>query len=64
MLRSLGYKLVQYSRPGFWRGEGIAICYKEAKYDLLNTDYVNMDDLDKVYPSGSAFRYGNQAMFC
>ena len=59
MLSALGYKLIHYGRPGIFRGEGIAIGYKESKFKLLVTDYINFDDLSKVYPSGGVFRKGN-----
>jgi mRNA deadenylase 3'-5' endonuclease subunit Ccr4 len=64
MLSALGYKLLHYGRPGLFRGEGIAIAYKTDKFNLIERENINFDDLSNVYPGGGAFRRGNQAMLC
>lgn len=62
-LDELGYTLLFSARPGFYRGEGVAIAFKKDKFNMIAHEIVDMDDLVKVYPQGSVFRRGNQGMF-
>ena len=48
-LRDLGYFMMHYGRPGYFRGEGIAVAFKFDKFRVLERDFINMDDLSKIY---------------
>ena len=53
-LQALGMKLMHYKRSGFFRGDGIAIAYRNEQMRLLDTVQVDLNDLAKLY-SNSIF---------
>mmetsp|Transcript_934 Transcript_934/g.1446 ORF Transcript_934/g.1446 Transcript_934/m.1446 type:complete len:157 (-) Transcript_934:732-1202(-) len=62
-LECLGMQLIHYKRPKFFKGDGIAIAYRSEQVRLLETEYVDLNDLASFY-SNSTYKRDNQAMFC
>ena len=62
-LEKLGFKIIHYKRPGFWKGDGIAIAYRRSVVTLMTTEFVDLDDLVAIY-GARRFSQGNQGMFC
>ena len=48
--------MIFYGRPGFLRGEGVAIAYNSEKFTLLEKEEIDFDILSSQYPSGGLFR--------
>ena len=57
-LQALGMKLMHYKRSGFFRGDGIAIAYRNEQMRLLDTVQVDLNDLAKLY-SNSTYKRDN-----
>ena len=62
-LEELGMELIHFKRPQFWKSDGIAIAYHSEKVKLIDTEFVDLNELTKVY-NNSTFKRDNQAMFC
>ena len=55
--------LIHYKRPRFFQDDGIAIAYRSEDVQLLDTEFVDLNDLSKVFDN-KLFSQNNQAMFC
>ena len=55
--------LVHYKRPRLWQKDGIAIAYRASDVRLIDTEFVDLNDLAKIY-GDKTFKRNNQAMFC
>ena len=62
-LQAIGMDLIHYKRPKFFKGDGIAIAYRNEHVRLLDTEYIDLNDLAKFY-SNTTYKRDNQAMFC
>lgn len=41
--------LIHYKRPRFFQDDGIAIAYRSEELQLLDTEFVDLNDIHKVY---------------
>ena len=55
--------MVHYKRPNFWQQDGIALAYRPSALRLLDTEFVDLNDLATVF-NKSTYKRNNQAMFC
>ena len=62
-MEGFGMQLIHYKRPRFFQNDGIAIAYRSEDVRLLDTEYVDLNDLTNVY-NNHVFSQNNQAMFC
>ena len=62
-LEGLGIQLIHYKRPKFFKTDGIAIAYHPEQVRLIDTEFVDLNNLSKVY-NNKTFARDNQAMFC
>ena len=62
-LESLGMQLIHYKRPKFFKTDGIAIAYHPEEVRLIDTEFVDLNDLSKIY-NNKTYSRDNQAMFC
>lgn len=42
-------QLIHYKRPRFFQNDGIAIAYRSEDVQLLDTEFVDLNDLTEVY---------------
>ena len=56
-------QLIHYKRPRFFQDDGIAIAYRSEEVQLLDTEFVDLNDIHKMYQD-KTFIQNNQAMFC
>jgi hypothetical protein len=42
-------QLIHYKRPRFFQDDGIAIAYRSTEVRLIEIEYVDLNDLTKIY---------------
>ena len=59
----LGYELLHYKRPRFFQSDGIAIAYRKSTINLLEVEWVDLNNVAGLYGGSRRFKRDNQAMF-
>ena len=47
----LGFKVVHFKRPKFFKSDGIAVAYRTSAIELITYEEVDMNDLQNIYGS-------------